>query len=303
MPSAEQAVARPSAKRMAVDANLMLAMDVRRFLCAMQEVTGGSLLVTQRVFHEAWERCAEVSAKPAKRTVAHQAVGGHNVEGPVKRVEFLTKKLTIGWRDWAMAERQKAADAAWQYVERGPLATSLQMRLLTSSQAFRGKSRYGDSLAVAEALENGADLIASNNFDSILHEVLNEWILAQHHEGDELLQHVQAPFILRPDSAVKRRIWELGEPVQGWSVCQWALSACLPKSIEDEGLVDTVARRFLSNISKGGLAHSASDALEFLDDVQAEHPSGWLAVLNPQRAVRTQSAEDRRLTSIEAAHP
>ena len=303
MPSAERTDARPSAKRMAVDANLMLAMDVRRFLCAMQEVTGGTLLVTQRVFHEAWERCAEVSAKPAKRTVAHQAVEAHNAEGTVKRVEFLTRKLTIGWRNWAMAERQKAEEAAWQYEETGPLAPSLQMRLLTSSQAFKGKGRYGDSLAVAEAIENDADLIASNNFDSILHDVLNEWILAQRYEGDKSLQHVQVPFILRPDSAVKRRIWELGEPVQGWSVCQWALSACLPKSIADEKQVDTVARRFLSNISKGGLAHSASDALEFLNDVQAEHPSGWLAVLNPPRAVRTQSSEDRRLASVESAHP
>ena len=302
MPANRQADARPSAKRMAVDANLMLAMDVRRFLCAMQEVTGGSVLVTQRVFHEAWERCAEVSAKPAKRTVAHQTVGGCNAEGAGRRVENLTNKLTIGWRNWATEERQKEK-AAWQYGERGQLAAGLQMRLLTSSQAFKGKSRYGDSLAVAEALENGADLIASNNFGSILHEVLNEWLLAQRLEGDKSLQHVQVPFILRPESAVKRRIWELGEPVQGWSVCQWALSACLPKSIDDERLVDAVVRRFLSSISKGGLAYSASDALEFLDNVQVAHPSGWLAVLNPKRAVRTQSAEDRRLASVNAAHP
>ena len=303
MPATGQADVRPSAKCMAVDANLMLAMDVRRFLCAMQEVTGGSVMVTERVFYEAWERCAEVSAKSAKRTVAHQAVGGRKVEGAVRRVESLTRKFTIGWRNWAMAERQKAEDAAWQYGKRGPLATDLQMRLLTSSQAFKGKSKYGDSLAVAEALENGADLMASNNFGSVLHDVLNEWLLAQRVEGDQSLRHVLAPFILRPEAAVKRRIWELGEPVQGWSVCQWALSACLPKSVDDEGLVDVVVRRFLSNISKGGLAHSASDALEFLDDVQAEHPSGWLAVLNPQRAVRTQSAEDRRLASVKAAHP
>lgn len=302
MPAKGKANARPSAKRMAVDANLMLAMDVRRFLCAMQEVTGGSLVVTERVFLEAWERCAEVSAKPAKRTVAHQAVGSRNAEGAGRKVERLTNKLTIGWRNWAKAECQKAK-AAWQYEKRGPLATGLQMRLLTSSQAFNGKSRYGDALAVAEALENGADLIASNNFDSILHDVLNEWLLVQRLEGDKSLQHVQVPFILRPESAVKRRIWELGEPAQGWSVCQWALSACLPKSIDDEGRVNAVVRRFLSNISKGGLAYSALDALEFLDDVQAAHPSGWLAVLNPQRAVRTQGAEDRRLDSVNAVHP
>ena len=302
MPAKGQADARPSAKCMAVDANLMLAMDVRRFLCAMQEVTGGSLMVTEQVFREAWERCAEVSAKPAKRAVAHQAAEGRKVEGAGGRVEMLTNQFTIGWRNWATTERQKAK-AAWQYGKRGPLAEGLQMRLLTSSQAFKGKSRYGDSLAVAEALENGADLIASNNFGSILHDVLNEWLLAQRLEGDKSLQHVQAPFILRPEAAVKRRIWELGEPVQGWSACQWALSACLPKSIDDEGLVDAVVRRFLNNISKGGLAHSALDALEFLDDLQAEHPNGWLAVLNPQRAVRTQSAEDRRLASVSAVRP
>ena len=40
MPSAEQVDTRPSAKSMAVDANLMPAMAVRLFLCAMQEVTG-----------------------------------------------------------------------------------------------------------------------------------------------------------------------------------------------------------------------------------------------------------------------
>ena len=54
-----------SAKVLAVDANLMLAMDARRFLCAMQELTGGTLVATHQVMIEAWDKCTETSAKAA----------------------------------------------------------------------------------------------------------------------------------------------------------------------------------------------------------------------------------------------
>ncbi len=54
----------------------MLAMDARRFLCAMQELTGGTLVATHQVMIEAWDKCTETSAKAAGNFVRHQFFEG-----------------------------------------------------------------------------------------------------------------------------------------------------------------------------------------------------------------------------------
>lgn len=294
----------PSARVLAVDANLMLAMDARRFLCAMQELTGGVLVVTERVFKESWEKCADVAAKPAERAVLRKAdESGRGRWDADAQIERLTMQHTVGWRHWVEAERTNE-NAAWHYRKSSGHALNLQMRLLTSSRAFKGESRFGDSLAVAEAMETGAHAIASNNFGSILQDVFNEWLFAKKHlDGDQWFQNVQVPFILGREAAVERRVLEVGACSPGEAVCRWALGACLPKVTEDENVINAVLRRFLGNMGKGGLAHAAGDAADFLNALQNDVPAGWVADLNPQRATRTQGAEDRRLASVAEVQP
>ena len=48
------------ASRIALDANLMLAVDARRFLCVMQEMTGGHIWITEQVWRETWGRCKRI---------------------------------------------------------------------------------------------------------------------------------------------------------------------------------------------------------------------------------------------------
>ena len=65
MPSAES-----RGRIVALDANIMLAVGIRRLLCAMQELTGGAVWVTPRVWHEVWGRacgmrCGSVAPTPA----------------------------------------------------------------------------------------------------------------------------------------------------------------------------------------------------------------------------------------------
>ena len=62
----------------ALDANLMLTVDVRRLLCSMQELTGDAVYMTRRVFREVWGRCVDTSLRTVNRANARAVEsGGH----------------------------------------------------------------------------------------------------------------------------------------------------------------------------------------------------------------------------------
>ena len=52
-----------------VDANVMLAASVRRFLCGMQEDTGGEVVVVPQAWNEIWWRCTDTGLKAARNEV------------------------------------------------------------------------------------------------------------------------------------------------------------------------------------------------------------------------------------------
>ena len=57
--------------RIGIDANVMLAAAVRRFLCAMQEDTGGEIVVAPQAWNEAWWRCTDTGLRAARNEVYH----------------------------------------------------------------------------------------------------------------------------------------------------------------------------------------------------------------------------------------
>ena len=290
-----------SAKVLAVDANLLLGMDARRFLCAMQELTGGALLATHQVMAEAWDKCTETSAKAAEHFVRHHFFEGKlDAAAMQAEIDRQAMRNTLGWRRWAQGEKARN-DAAWQQAQRPDDALVLQTQLLTSSGAFTLKrNRAQDALVVAEAILAGVDAIASHNLNTILHEVLNEWLADQKDKGHPLLQNDQAPFILKPDAAMQRRRLETGAGDLGWAACRWAAGACLPKDPSDERRFDFILRRFLEHIGDGGLPVAAASGLEWLSALQQAKPQGWTDDLAAQRAHRTQRAEDRRLAVVKS---
>ena len=290
-----------SAKVLAVDANLMLAMDARRFLCAMQELTEGTLVATHQVMIEAWNKCTETSAKAAGNFVRHQFFEGSLDAADVQsEIDRQAMRRTLGWRRWAEAEKA-SNDAAWQQVPRPEQALALQTQLLTSSGAFTVKrNRAQDAMVVAEAILAGVDAIASHNLNTILHEVLNEWLADQKGKGHPLMQNVQTPFILKPDTAMQRRRLETEAGELGWAACQWAAGACLPKEPLDGRRLDFILRRFLGHVGEGGLPAAAASGLECLSALQQAKPDDWMNALASQRAHRTQRAEDRRLAAVES---
>ena len=291
-----------SADRMALDANLMLTVDARRFLCAMQELTGGSVLVGRQAYMETWHRSADFGRRAAERSIGHlvSESGRGWTRRDNDRVDELAWANTQGWRAWMNGERRRN-DAAWTYAGSPKRADRLQSAILGSGALTDNQKKAQDAMTIAEAILSEAHVIASDNLKSIRHAVLNNWLAKKKAEGHALLQQVPVPFVLDPDAAVDCRCEAVApnKPV-GHAALQWAMGACAPGDPVAASQLDGILRRFLSNVHDAGVRVAAQAATRRLDDMQALNPNGWMDELRIQSplAHRTRDAEVRRLDSV-----
>ena len=136
-----------SAKVLAVDANLMLAMDARRFLCAMQELTEGTLVATHQVMIEAWDKCTETSAKAAGNFVRHQFFEGRpqlwqpRRKPKVKRRRCVWNMHRQGQNAWHHPA-QSAIKGNRHYASKSPELSKPKPRTRTTGcgELFNGRS-------------------------------------------------------------------------------------------------------------------------------------------------------------------
>ena len=188
----------------AIDANLFLRHTARRFLCAMQEMRGGQVLVPAEVLRESVRKYPRIVGRHAARVVERRAVEEWGREWtPEQRSEIEGRTGTYG-RDlakafevWTKQERRRN-DAAWSVSEETEAASDLAMDL-TASGAFRDDAGYGDPLVVAQSLMDGARIIATDNRASIDPEKLHAWI--EEHRSDTRLARAKLPFLVTPEQA------------------------------------------------------------------------------------------------------
>ena len=284
---------------MALDANLMLAIDARRFFCAMQELTGGSVLLGDQAYQETWHRSAETGRRAAERTVEHWVAesGQDWSAADHARTEDLAWANTRGWRRW-MADERERNDAVWYYAGSPREADKLQSAILGTGALTDNRKRAQDAMVVAEAILSGAHMVASDNLRSIRHTVLNQWLERRKASGDPMLKHTPLPFVLDPDAAVDYRCASVApnDPT-GRLALRWAIGACAPNSSVPASQYDNILRRFLDNLYSAGARVTAQTAADHLTDQQALHPNTWMDALIAQSplAHRTRDAEDRRL--------
>lgn len=300
------AVGRPT-DRMALDANLMLTVDARRFLCAMQELTGGAVLVSRQAYLETWHRSADFGRRGAERSIGHLVLesGRGWTRRDHDRMDELAWANTQGWRAWMNGERQRN-DAVWTYVGSPKQADRLQSAILGSGALTDNQKKAQDAMVVAEAILSGAHIIASDNLNSIRHAVLNNWLAKKKAQGHALLQQVPIPFVLDPDAAVDCRCEAVApNKLVGHAALQWAMGACAPTAPVSASQLDGVLRRFLGNVHDAGVRATAQAADRRLDDMQALNPNGWMDELRAQSplAHRTRDAEDRRLDLVRSWSP
>ena len=284
-------------RAIALDANLMLTVNVRRLLCSMQEMTGGSVLITQRVWHEAWLKCADTNMRSAKR--AEMRAKGMAASGwladDVERVLNVADKNTAGWRKWMHAEI-KRGDSAWRYVDSPENAERLQLAVLSSEALKDGPKKADDALVVAEAMLSGAHILASRDIGSIFHDILNSWAASMKAKGHPLFRQVPDTFIMTPDAAAHRVYKDAGGGSLGDSCLRWAVAACRPNARIHRDALDASIRMFLQKTHEH-MPLVASATLSHLNDMQSMNPK-WHEVVNSYPlARRTRATEDRRLAA------
>lgn len=286
----------------ALDANLMLTVDVRRLLCSMQEMTGGSVCVTQRVRHEAWWRCADTSLKAARRAEmrAREAAGidpGAEWGSAVhQRVLEVAERNAAGWRRWLHGESERD-DGAWRYAGQPKDAAKLQLEVLASDALKDGPKKADDALVVAEAMLSGAHILASRDIGSLFHDILNDWAAEMKADGHPLFRNVPANFVMSPDAAAYRVCKDAGGRSIGNAGLRWAVAACRPNTDIQPDALDVNLRMFMQR-TKEHMPAVTSAVLSHLADMQAADPKWHVAVKSYPLAPRTRAAEDRRLAEV-----
>jgi len=288
--------------RIALDANLMLAVDARRFLCAMQEMTGGHIWATEQVWREVWGACVATCHRAAKRSVHSLLRRGAIAEGVDSRkmIVDMGAANVAAMRQWLEEERQRN-DRAWEYVPSPEASSLLQLELLDSEALTDNKNRHKDALVVAEAALAGAHIVSSDNLKTIRQGVLNAWLADRKAEGHPLLQNVQTPFVLDPDETAYAKCRHLGQANDsfGQQCLEWALAACRPTDAANmqANRLHGIIRRFAANMQRAGFIAVGNSITETLDgmlpgerEFNLRHAGG--------AAERTRASEDRRLAAV-----
>ena len=251
----------------------MLAVDARRFVCAMQELTNGHVWATEQVWREVWGACVATSHRAAKRTVQSLLRGGALAEGIDSRKLIVAHSAAnvAAMRHWLEEERNRN-DRAWEYVPSPPSSELLQLELLDSNALTDNQNRHKDALVVAEAALAGAHIVASDNLRTIRHGVLNAWLADRKAEGHPLLQRVQIPFVLDPDETVYAKCRQLATADVGRQCLDWTLAACRPNNPAELSpmRLQGIVRRFAANIQGAGFIAVGRGIAEALDGMDAD---------------------------------
>ena len=287
--------------RVALDANLMLAVDARRFVCAMQELTNGHVWATEQVWREVWGACVATFHRAAKRSVQSLLRRRALAEGIDSRQLIVARSAAnvAAMRRWLESERDRN-DRAWEYVPSPPSSELLQLELLDSGAFTDNKNRHKDALVVAEAALAGAHIIASDNLKTIRHGVLNAWLADRKAEGHPLLQQLQVPFVLDPDEAAYAKCRHLAREDVGLQCLEWALAACRRNNASDLPAMrlQGIVRRFAANIQSAGFIAIGRGIAEALDGMGPDEREFALRHAGGN-AECTRASEARRLAAIQ----
>lgn len=291
----------------------MLAVDARRFLCAMQEMTGGHIWATEQVWREVWGACVATCHRAARRSVQSRLRRGtiaEDVDARKMIVDMGVANVTA-MRHWLEDERRRN-DRAWEYIASPESSSVLQLELLDSGALTDNKNKHKDALVVAEAALAGAHIVSSDNLRTIRHGVLNAWLADRKAEGHSLLQKVQIPFVLDPDATAYAKCRHLGEEGErrfggeddsfGRQYLAWALAACRPADAADMPFhqLEGITRRFVTNVERAGLFAVGGSMAETLDGMGPDEREFHLRHAGGN-AERTRASEDRRLAAVRRA--
>lgn len=305
-------------RKLAVDANILVRNATRRLITGVAEVSGYAVVVPATAGKSAKEVYRKVIAAQKAREVEYESMRqGEPAEGEEAR-RRLTEKLDNaehGFAAWLESE-PKVNSGMMETAESTQKTKDVASSLLLEEVVQDPKDeRYGtgeDPQVLAEALEAGAQWVASDNLSTISIDAMNRWLEKQQLMGNYL--EVPQPFILRPDEAVITLLRDslpnlMGNP---WTAdtTQVALCAAICESTNEAQTLEMRVwnlGRFGSGTRKGGAPLTGGLTQQWVRKARfrmrrnrAAEVIGELERMreffDTKRLERTRAAEDRRLT-------
>lgn len=249
----------------AVDAAAMLHTGTRRLLCAVQELTGGELVVVAEVWQRvwtAWEQRAQGAADQEVRAIRRGGLRTRMEEAELAAA--LREAKCRAGRAW-LEEEPGRGDAPWRYRATDGEESGLEEALSQSGLFREGSS--SDGRIVAQALVAGAERLLAAKMDGVMSGELNAWI----EERRERREEERAPwpaFLTDPDAALMEKAERTEERGAGSVLVGWMRAAWAPdgERREDAARVHGALKRSARAAARDGLASVAGAAVRTLDD-------------------------------------
>ena len=194
-------------EKLAIDANLLVRNATRRLMMGVAEIAKFRVVIPATAAHVGKQVYRKVRAGGERKRIEYEM----ELEGRPEKGGEATDKLTQA------LDNAEAGFAQW--LESEPLRNDAMIEIAASNDRTRQVAsalllaevvedpddrRFGtgeDPQVLAEALEAGAQWVASDNLHTISVDAMERWLDKEQAMGH--YQQVPRPFILRPDQAVE----------------------------------------------------------------------------------------------------
>ena len=292
----------------AIDTSVLVRASTRRLLCAIQEVQGSNVVIPAEVVREAPRAYRGIAARHSRREVEWEAA--RRWERPWderQRAELIgeaarrTVTRVEGLAAWLEGEGRRN-DSPYRLPAPRPEDEALAAEVAAAGWG-EASGEGGDPKVLAQALRDGARVVATENMRRVLEGELDEWLRLCRRDGR--FTAAATPFVVTPDDWVRERLHEGSAEQRDWRVLVHAWAVMKPHGSRTEP-EQAVARLHAAaaHLNADGSTRTAEWMERELDRWRAR-PETLAARLegSPLTPGRTRESEDRRLAYERGGNP
>ena len=190
----------------AIDAQIVLRNHARRIVCGMAEACGVDVILPETVVTMAKHHYATVCESYVTRTLEwRNDIDGGPVDDEKMGllIHDAVQRVAVGFGEWMDSEPQRN-DALFTTAARTRRAQGLAMELARAGVVEDPEDRRWtvgeDPYVIAEALDAGAQWLASDNFETLKPEAMERWLDKVQKTGR--FMDAPRPFIISAEQAL-----------------------------------------------------------------------------------------------------
>ena len=304
-------------EKLAIDANLLVRNATRRLMMGVAEVARFQVVIPATAAEVAKQVYRKVRAQDEKRRVEHDVdlrgapENGKEASDQLAQALDNTQTGFAQWLDNEPLRNDAMIDIAASSERTREVASALLLAEVVDDPDDRRFGTGENPQVLAEALEAGAQWVASDNLHTISVDAMERWLDKEREMGHYL--QVPRPFILRPDQAVEAllRVADPQAMADPWDADTMHIALCA--ALCEAKRPSAPLKAHISNLSRfadetrkggapltGGLTgqwvRKAMRRLETQRDGEVASGLSELRSRIPPTAIgKTRAAEDRRL--------